>query len=204
VSTTYFRAGDGAPLTPDDALRVWAAEAYQILVETASHYGQVVSAEQLARAVQDRTSVRSTLRPASWLGRVLTLVVHRCHATDEPPLTSLVVNPSTGMVGPAYGEVQRVTGQHSLNDVGREKAAAQGRLDSYRRYASDVPPNAEPRLATTFVESRAKAKRAVRPGTARQQAAVVEPDVPLNRICPTCYLETPIIGECQNCGESAI
>ncbi len=199
MSTTYFRAGDGAPLTPDDALRAWADEAFRILVETASGYGRVVSAEQLAHAVQDRTSVRSTLRPASWLGRVLTLVVHRCHATGEPPLTSLVVNPATGMVGPAYGEVQRVTGEHSLNDVGREKAAAQGRLDSYRRYAPDVPANAQPHLATTFVESRAKAKRNVRPSTARQLAPIVEPDVPLNRICPRCFLETPIDGECQNC-----
>ena len=150
MSATYFRAGDGVSLTPEEALRVWAAEAYTILVETASHYGRTISPEQLARAVQDRTAVRSTVHPASWLGRVLMLVVHRCVATKEPPLTSLVVNPTTGMVGPAYSEVQRVTRQPSLNDTAREKAAAQGRLDAYRRYASDVPAGAQPRLATTF------------------------------------------------------
>ena len=73
---------------------------------------------------------------------MLTLVVYRCHATGEPPLTSLVVSPSTGTVGPAYSEVQRVTGALHLSDVNREKAAAQGRLDSYRKYAPDVPANA--------------------------------------------------------------
>ncbi|HET7724407.1 MAG TPA: hypothetical protein VFK68_07185 [Propionibacteriaceae bacterium] len=201
MSVTYFRADDGAPLTPEEALRAWAAEAYTILVETASHYGRTISPEQLSRAVQDRTNVRSTQHPASWLGRVLMLVVHRCVATGEPPLTSLVMNPSTGMVGPAYSEVQRVTRQPSLNDMAREKAAAQGRLDSYLRYASDTPSGAQPRLATTFAQTREKATRTARAAEARRPAAAPpKPDVPLTRICPRCFLETPIDGECQNCG----
>lgn len=202
MSVSYFHAGDGGSLSPEDALRVWAAEAYAILVETASHYGLVISAEQLAQAVQDRTSVRSTMHRAAWLGRVLLLVVHRCVATGEPPLTSLVVDPATGMVGPAYSEVQRVTRQPSLNDMGREKAAAQGRLDSYLRYASDVPVGAEPRLATKFLETQEKARRTGRAAAAprRPAPAPPPPDVPLTRICPRCFLETPIVGECQNCG----
>jgi hypothetical protein len=191
VSAAYFRATDGAPLTSEEALRTWAAEAYTMLVETASKYGRVISAEQLAHAVQDATGVRSTERPSSWVGRVLTLVVYRCSATGEPPLTSLVVSPSTGTVGPAYSEVQRVAGQTALSDVAREKAAAQGRLDAYRRYA--------PVLASKFLAAREKAKRTAKAAMPKRPVVLPPPDVPLTRICPQCFLETPIIGECQNC-----
>ncbi len=199
MSAAYFRASDGAPLTAEEALRIWAAEAYDMLVETASHYGHVLSADQLAHAVQEHTGVRSTERPSSWVGRVLTLVVYRCSATGEPPLTSLVVSPSTGMVGPAYSEVQRVTGALHLSDVNREKAAAQGRLDAYRRYASDVPANAEPVLTSKFVAARDKAKVTAKARMPKRPAVLPPPDVPLTRICPRCFLETPIIGDCQNC-----
>jgi hypothetical protein len=199
VSAAYFRATDGAPLAAEEALRTWATEAYTMLVETASKYGRVISAEQLAHAVQDATGVRSTERPHSWVGRVLTLVVYRCSATGEPPLTSLVVSPSTGTVGPAYSEVQRVAGQTALSDVAREKAAAQGRLDAYRRYAPDVPANAEPVLATKFIAAREQAKRTAKAAMPKRPVVLPPPDVPLTRICPQCFLETPIIGECQNC-----
>ncbi len=199
MSAAYFRAGDGAPLSSEEALRIWAAEAYTMLVETATQYGRVVSADQLAHAVQEHTGVRSTERPSSWLGRVLTLVVYRCSATGEPPLTSLVVSPSTGMVGPAYSEVQRITGALHLSDVNREKAAAQGRLDAYRRYASDVPANAKPVLTSKFVAAREAAKGTAKARMPKRPAAIPPPDVPLTRICPRCFLETPIIGDCQNC-----
>jgi hypothetical protein len=199
VNIQYFRATDGAPLTAEEALRIWAAEAYAMLVETASQYGRVVSADQLAHGVQEHTGVRSTERPSSWLNKVLTLVVYRCHATGEPPLTSLVVSPSTGTVGPAYSEVQRVTGALHLSDVNREKAAAQGRLDAYRRYAPDVPANAEAVLTTKFVAARAQAKVTAKARMPKRPVVLPPPDVPLTRICPRCFLETPIIGDCQNC-----
>jgi hypothetical protein len=199
VSAAYFRASDGAPLTSEEALRIWAGEAYTMLVETAYVYGRVISADQLAHAVQEHTGVRSTERPSSWLNRVLTLVVYRCSATGEPPLTSLVVSPSTGMVGPAYSEVQRVTGALHLSDVNREKAAAQARLDAYRKYASDVPANAEPVLSSKFQAARAKAKVDAKARMPKRPVVLPPPDVPLTRICPRCFLETPIIGDCQNC-----
>lgn len=199
MSAAYFRASDGAPLTSEEALRIWASEAYAMLVETASTYGRVVSADQLASGVQEHSGVRSTERPSSWLSKVLTLVVYRCHATGEPPLTSLVVSPTTGTVGPAYSEVQRVTGALHLSDVNREKAAAQGRLDAYRRYASNVPDDAKPVLTSKFVAARAQAKVTAKARMPKRPTVLPPPDVPLTRICPRCFLETPIIGDCQNC-----
>ena len=200
MTAPYFRSIDSTPVSTEEALREWAEATYNVLVGIASRYGRVISPYQLAALVQERTGVRSTEPAPSWLGRVLTIVVHRCHATDEPPLTSLVVNRSNGTVGPAYSEVQRVAGSRALNDLAREKAAAQGRLDSYRRYATDVPANAAPVMPSTFRARRDRPVRTPRAAAPKRPVVAEVPDVPTSRICPRCYLETPIEGDCQNCG----
>lgn len=200
MTAPYFRSIDSSPVTTEDALRLWADATYTVLVAIASRYGRVISPDQLAALIQERTGVKSTEPAPNWLGRVLTLVVHRCHATGEPPLTSLVVNRSTGAVGPAYSEVQRVNGSRALNDLAREKAAAQGRLDSYNRYASDVPANAQPVMSSQFKTRRDKLVRTPRAAAPKRPVVEEVPDVPTSRICDRCYLETPIDGECQNCG----
>lgn len=200
MTAPYFRSIDSSPVTTEDALRIWADATYTVLVSIASRYGRVISPDQLAALIQERTGVKSTEPAPNWMGRVLTLVVHRCYATGEPPLTSLVVNRSTGAVGPAYSEVQRVNGSRALNDLAREKAAAQGRLDSYLKYASDVPPNAAPMLSSALKTRRDKPVRAPRTAAPKRPVVAEVPDVPTSRICDRCYLETPIDGECQNCG----
>jgi hypothetical protein len=99
-------------------------------------------------------------------------------------------------VGVAYAEVLRLQGLTVTNALGRERQAAKARLDCYRAFAKDVPANATPQLSPQL--------QRVVPPPARARAASrtvlpVVPDKPLNRICPTCFLETPITGECQNC-----
>ena len=177
MTAPYFRSIDSSPVTTEDALRLWADATYTVLVAIASRYGRVISPDQLAALIQERTGVKSTEPAPNWLGRVLTLVVHRCHATGEPPLTSLVVNRSTGAVGPAYSEVQRVNGSRALNDLAREKAAAQGRLDSYNRYASDVPANAQPVMSSQFKTRRDKLVRTPRASARPRPAVGRGPDV---------------------------
>jgi hypothetical protein len=54
-------------------------------------------------------------------------------------------------------------------------------------------------LATKFIAAREQAKRTAKAAMPKRPVVLPPPDVPLTRICPQCFLETPIIGECQNC-----
>lgn len=199
---SYWTDPDRTPLTSDEAIRTWAAEAHDLLVAVASRYGSVISPAQLAARMQDRTGVRTDTPPTEWYGRLLQQIVHRCHATGEPPLASLIINPRDGGVGVAYVEVLRLQGLAAANPLAREKHAAAARLDCYLRFASDVPANATPQLAPQTgrtVTAPSRTRVASGPRTARPAAKPAVPDKPLTRICPTCFLETPLDGECQNC-----
>ena len=193
---TYWKEPDRTPISSDEAVRLWAAEAHEILLGVAAHYNKVIRAGELISRVQASTGVLTDIPATEWLPRVLHQIVHRCHATGEPPLTSLVINALDGKVGVAYAEVLRLQGLTVTNALGRERQAAKARLDCYRAFAKDVPANATPQLSPAL--------QRVVPPPARARAASrtvlpVVPDKPLNRICPTCFLETPITGECQNC-----
>lgn len=199
---SYWRDPDHTPLSGDEAVRAWADAAHDLLATVASHYNKIVSAGEFTRRIQDLAQVRTDVATAEWFGRVLQQVVHRCHATGEPPLTSLIVNPRDGGVGVAYAEVLRLQGLGASNALAREKHAAAGRLDCYLRYASDVPDNATAQLllpAQRTVAATSRSRAAAQPRTARATAAHTTPDKPLTRICPKCFLETPLDGECQNC-----
>lgn len=197
---SYWRDPDHTPLTGDEAVRAWADAAHDLLTTVASRYNKIVSAGEFTRRIQDRAQVRTDVATAEWFGRVLQQVVHRCHATGEPPLTSLIVNPRDGGVGVAYAEVLKLQGLGASNALVRERHAAAGRLDCYLRYALDVPENATPQLAPPAQRTTASRSRAAaQPRTARVTAAPTTPDKPLARICPKCFLETPLDGECQNC-----
>lgn len=198
----YWKDPERTPLTSDEAVRTWANEAHDLLLDVAARYNAVVGAPQLLQRVQDRTGVRTDAPTVEWVPRLLQQLVHRCHATGEPPLTSLIVNPLDGKVGVAYAEVLRLQGLSASNELARERHAAAARLDCYLRYASDVPADATPQLAPQLRRTVAQParKRPTAPRTPRVSAKPApKPDKPLARICPTCFLETPLEGECQNC-----
>ncbi len=197
MSSPYWRESDGSAVPGEDAVRLWAAEAYDILVDIAGRYQATISPAELARRVQDRSGVRTKQAPGGWLGRVIQLVAHRCHATEEPPLTALVVNPTDGKVGAVYAEVLRVQRKPVGNDLTREREAASARLAAYRRYAKHVPASATPAAASERVTARVTKPASPRPR--RTAPTPPKPPVPTTRICPRCFLETPLDGECQNC-----
>ncbi len=190
-------------ITSEDAIRRWAAEAHAVLLDVASHYNKVITPATLTTRVQDRTGVRTDAPASEWYPRLLQQVIHRCHATGEPPLTSLVIGRDGG-VGVAYAEALRLQGLGAANPLAREKHAAAARLDCYLRYAPDVPDGAVPQLSAE-VRRAATAPSGTRgSGPSRTPRAPrtpqpAAPDRPLNRVCPRCFLETPLDGECQNC-----
>lgn len=197
-ASPFWREPGKEPVALEEAVRLWSNEAFGILTAVASRYRATVSPGELATRVRDRTGVQTSHPTSAWLSKVLQLVAHRCQATGVPPLTSLVVNPSDGTVGPAYAEVLRVQRKPVGNDVSREREAAIGRLEAYRRFAQDVPADAKPTLPAQLVRTLEKPVRVRTPRAAKVVAPEV-PDVPTHRICPTCFLETPVNGECQNC-----
>ncbi|HOB05270.1 MAG TPA: hypothetical protein PKM36_08375 [Propionibacteriaceae bacterium] len=199
---SYWKDPDRTPITSDEAIRLWAGEAYDLLVRVASRYNKVVGPAELVSRAQELTGVRTDVPTVEWYPRLLQTVIHRCHATGEPPLTSLVVNPRDESVGVAYAEVLKLQGLAGANALAREKHAAAARLDCYLKYASNVPPNATPQLTSTArraATAPARARAASGPRTPRAVKPEPVPDKPLNRVCPTCFLETPLNGECQNC-----
>ncbi len=197
---SYWKDPDRTPLTSDEAIRVWAAEAHDLLVRVASRYNKVIGAPEMVSRIQELTGVRTDVPTSEWYARFLQQIVHRCHATGEPPLTSLVVNPLDGAVGVAYAEVLKLQGLAASNALAREKHAAAARLDCYLRYASDVPANATPQITQHVLRAHTPTRtRSTAPRTPRPVPKAEVPDKPLNRVCPRCFLETPLSGECQNC-----
>lgn len=175
-------------VTPTAGLQAWTKHAYDVLVETASRYNAVISYSDLAEEVQSRSGLRTTSHQRNWISQVLGLIAHQNHRKGEPPLTALVVHKQDGQVGKGYDEVLRLAGLEPFDDpVEREHHAAAARLECYRRWCPYVPEDAEPTLATR-----------VRDAPVPRRAKVAE--VRRGGVCPTCFMEMPLSGDCPNCG----
>ena len=124
----------------------------------------------------------------NWIGGLLADLVKVNHVRNEPPLTSLVVHKDDGQVGVGYDEVLRVYGQKPIHDqLEREMHAAASRLECYRHWGADVPPDAQPTLSARTREVR------------ERQPRVAAPEVRRGAVCPTCFMEMPLSGVCANC-----
>jgi hypothetical protein len=168
---------------------VWAATAYDILVEVAGRYRAIIEYSELGQEVQRRSGVTTGMAIRNWIGGVLELVVQRCHREGLPALTALVVRKDSGMVGEGYDAVLRVEGIPPLEDaIQRENHAAKARLDCYRwANASDLPGDGgSPALAPTLATK-----------VDRQRNNQAERPV---RICPRCNMAVPATGVCDSGG----
>lgn len=195
-------------VTPTAGLQAWTRHAYDVLVETASRYNGVITYAELAEEVQARSGLRTTSQPRTWVGQILTLITHQCHRKEEPPLTALVIG-KDGHVGHAYGDVLRVAGLAPIDDpIQREHHAAAARLDCYRHWCPYVPEDAKPTLftgartatsartaSTRTTSTRTKGRAPTAPATRRAKPA----EVRRGAVCPTCFMEMPLSGDCPNC-----
>lgn len=118
---------------------------------------------------------------------MLAAVVAKCRAEGLPPLSSLVV--------------YRVD-----SDAALEESTALARFACYRRFAVDVPVEA---IAEADALARAKAETAqetAKPAARPRRAAAAprerkpkKPEEPQPQICPTCFMQLPASGICDNC-----
>lgn len=209
AGTEFVKVGSPIALNRDQALVELARAIHEILLEVAGTFRATITYTQLGVDAQRRTNIRAPQGPG-WLLDALDMVVHVVHRLAEPPLTALVVA-SDGTVGRAYDEVRRTEGLRELSDpTEREQAAAESRLECYRRYAPNVPADAQPTLVTPAAAQRTPRLKAERTPATRRPAAPksVAParrrDPEENRaphvLCSSCFLQTPPGDECQNCG----
>jgi hypothetical protein len=178
----------------NEARGQWATAAGEVLAEVAGHYLAVVTYTELAEQVQQRTGLRTRTHSRNWIGSVIAQVVARTRAAGLPPLTSLISH--------------RADGGTDLDET-----TVRSRLACYRHFADDVPDDvivaadeaeaAERALAEE--EARAKAAAPRRRASAARASSTAPARKPVKReeeppaICPTCFMQLPASGICDNC-----
>ena len=168
----------------------WTPAALDVLRETASRYGAVITISNLADEVVRRTRVESPTSRRTWLTNWLEITALAAERAGDPPLTSLAVQ-RDGTVGDAYGRAVLAATGDLVKDV--EQRAAEDRLRCYQAFATDLPADggtprpAKPRRASSS-SSTPRASRAT---------PKVEPR-PV-KICPTCFTALPATGICDMC-----
>lgn len=176
-------------VTPQVAQPIWVKHAYEILVDTAGTYNGVITYSDLAEEIQQRSGLATRSQMRNWIGSLLADLARVNHARSEPALTSLVVRKDDGRVGSGYDVVLRLAGEPPIEDqLERETHAAAARLDCYRHWGAHVPAEAAPTLSPRMREVRDRPSR--KAPTADRRGG----------ICPTCFMEMPVAGDCANCG----
>ncbi|MGH3346525.1 MAG: hypothetical protein ACRDO4_06050 [Nocardioides sp.] len=177
--------GDTEDVTTEVAHAAWANAARELLIGTAHRYHHVIAVKDLAAGAQERTEIVATQRAHHWIGAVLGRVAAECAERGEPNLTSLCVN-AEGSVGGGYAAtVTSATGE-VLTDPDSHAAAA--RLACYAHFgALGLPADGGVAVLTPKLSaSRSRMRKAA------LDARPVD-------TCPTCYLELPAQGGCNNC-----
>jgi hypothetical protein len=181
-----FRISDGSAVEFADAKADWSLAARPVLLRVARTYHETISYKDLSEQIQQATGVRTRVLLTNWIGGVLEQVALDCHTRGEPLLSALCVR-SDGTVGDGYGHaVVDTYGGHTPEDLDRHSAVE--RLNCYRHFGAALPEDGGAPALTPQVEARRTRER--------RQAAVDRP----RPICPTCHLELPRTGQCDNCG----
>jgi len=182
---TYHEA-DASPVEMADAKSAWAAEARIALEHRAATYNGLFYYGELAREVQDRSRIRTSIPTHRWIGDVLGQVGRDCHDLGEPLLSALCVR-QDGTIGDGYGSaLVELTGGTAPPDL--DLHAAEERLRCYRHFGATLPSDGgRPTLTPEVMKRRRTAAR-------NAKAEVRRP------VCPSCNLQLPATGQCDNCG----
>ena len=175
----------------EQLLKAWVPIGYRVLRETAGRYNAVITSNELAARVQSESGRDGGAR-ATWVGQLLELVAMQASRTDDAPLASLCVQ-SDLSVGDRYRRVLAAGGASITASTDVDQRAAEDRLECYRRYASDLPEDG----GTPRIPSRTTRTRSV---TTTTRSAPRKPERPAAAVCPTCFMQLPATGICDNCG----
>jgi len=176
----------------EQLLKAWVPIGYRILRETAERYDGIITSSELAARVQSESGRDGGAR-ATWIGQLLELVAMQAARTEDAPLASLCVQ-SDLSVGERYRRILSASGVAlGTSDEDLDERAATDRLECYRRYAADLPedggrphiPARTPRTRSTSSVTRSTTRK---------------PDRPAPAVCPSCFMQLPATGTCDNCG----
>lgn len=182
-----WRTSDGAAVSFRDAAVAWALAAHEVLVETASGYGNFVTVTDLADRVQEMSGVRTDAPTRTWMDAILRKVARRCHGAGEPPLTALCVN-RNHKVGDTYKYVLELAALPVPADL--EMHAGYARWQCYHTYAADTP--AEPGIPPLTPKVAAARGMSTAP-------AEVKPETTRVVMCSDCFTQLPANGICYYC-----
>jgi hypothetical protein len=200
-----YRAGNA--VDDADALEAWARAARPVLIQTARRYGALTTPPDLAESVQVLSDVRTREPAELWIDDILDAVDTECGARSEPLLSAFCVGPD-GRIGARYETRVAKFAPTAVTDI--EMHAAKQRLDAHAYHGAVLPVDGgRPALPRQLAEQRAAAaKRPARATTSRASATRTKvavprkpkkPDPPKRPVCPTCFLELPLTGRCDNC-----
>jgi hypothetical protein len=168
------------------AREAWALSARDVLIEVARRYHSTITYKEVSSQVQDRTRIRATQAAHYWIGDVLGRVAAENERRGEPLLSSLCVNVQ-GSVGDAYSVAVKAARGETPADGDDHGALERLACHTYFE-APDLPANGGvAALTSKLAGSRSRARK----------AAIAER--PAN-ICPTCHMQIPATGVCDNCG----
>lgn len=168
----------------NDRISVWSRMGREKLVETAQRYHAVITYSELAQHVQETSGLHTGQLMRYWIGKVLFRIAEDCGRRDEPMLTALCVT-QNGAVGGGYaGAVRSVYGYEPDQP---DDHAAEQRFQCYRHFGADLPADGGRPAVTTQVQARRDKQRPT--GQIARRGDV----------CPTCFTETPVSGNCAFC-----
>ena len=186
---------EGDKVSMQEAFDAWQPHAVALLIETAKRYNGFVTYSQLAEFVQAQTGITHRGLVMNWIGDVLGRVISVCTSNGWPQLTSLCVT-SDGTGGAGYkfavlaaagtdSSKEHAGDPQSLDDL--DEHAARMRLECYRFFGADLPPDGGKPTLTPKAHAKKEYKKA--------QAKL---DAPLN-FCSKCNEALPMTGQCDNC-----
>lgn len=196
-------------LGTEAARETFALAARHVLADVAGEYHATITVAELALAVQERTRIRNRQAPGLWIGDICYRVALDCRRRNEPLLGALCVGPD-GRMSDWYADTVLTVRGDTVVDP--EQHAAEERLDCYRVHGADLPegggvPGFPP--APTAPVRAARARRAststtpggaAAPRTRKASApAPAKPQAPVAKTCPSCFMQLPSTGLCDNC-----
>jgi len=179
---------DGASVSMQSALDAWEPYAVALLTDTATTYNGFVTYKQLGEAVQEQSSIRHKGLLTNWIGSLLARVINHCVKAGTPQLAALCVK-EDGTVGEGYRHavLAASTTSDELDLDQLDDHAAKMRLECYRHFGAKLPPDG----GRPDLTPRAKVTRDWKD----KQKKLEEPPA----ICPTCSMQLPVTGICDDC-----
>lgn len=192
-------------LGTEQARETFALAARHVLADVAGEYHATITVAELAKAVQERTRIRNRQAPGLWIGDICYRVALDCRRRNEPLLGSLCVGPD-GRMSDWYADTVLTVRGDVVTDP--EQHAAQERLDCYRRHGAELPadggvpgfPPARVAAVRTPRTARTSSGTTSAPRTRKASApAPAKPAPPVAKTCPSCFMQLPATGVCDNC-----